>query len=72
MIHLCVIWRNNKWVITSSDTVTFEEKYGLAFKECREKMAESYWKDSEILKYLNEGIREIGKSRCKCSRIKIY
>lgn len=61
MIHLCVVWRRNKWVVTSSDTVTWQERLGPALEEYREKTAEMYWKDSEILKYLNEGIREAVK-----------
>lgn len=61
MIHLCVVWRRNKWVITSSDTVTFEEKIRSALKEWQEGMEKIYWKDSEVLEYLNEGIKEVGK-----------
>lgn len=50
MIHLCVVRRNNKLVITSSDTVTFEEKLGPAIQEYQDRIAESYYKDSELLK----------------------
>jgi len=59
MIHLCVVWRKNKWVITSSDTVTFDEKLRSAHKEYCKKL--NYWKDSEIIEYLNEGIKEVGR-----------
>jgi len=39
--------------------VTFDEKLRSAHKEYCKKL--NYWKDSEIIEYLNEGIKEVGR-----------
>ena len=67
MIHLCVVWRKGKWVVTSSDTVPSEERAHTALQVCRQRIAEARWKDwkdSEIIEYLNEGMKEV----VKCSK----
>lgn len=63
MIHLCVVWRKCKWVVTSSDTVTFEERLDLHDDGTLKEYYEN-WKDREILKYPNEGMKEA----VKCSK----
>jgi len=51
MIYLCVVWRKGKWVITSSDTVTFKEKFQDGHKVWQEGMEKIYSKESPLLKY---------------------
>lgn len=45
MIHLCVVWRNSKWVVTSSDTVMFQEEVHPALKEYYENLIIKYYND---------------------------
>ena len=45
MIHLCVVWRKGMWVVTSSDTVTFQEEVHPALKEYYENLITRYYDD---------------------------
>ena len=58
MIGLCVVRRNNMWVVTSSDTVTHEEAIETAHYEVMPKIEAGYFKESFLLKYFLKAKKE--------------